>query len=251
MMTGRVDYDRTAAGYDRGRALPLEGLREWRAALAAHLPATGGSPVLDLGAGTGLFAAAIATWFDARVVAVEPSEGMRRRARQARPHPRVLLVGGTAERLPLRDRSCGGAWLSTVIHHFADLPGCARELRRVLRPGGPVLIRTAFPGRLDGITLFRFFPGAARVAETFPTVEATVGAFEAAGFAFQALQPVPQVTAPSLRAAVERVRSRADTTLQALGDGEFAAGLAAMERAAAAEAAPSPIVDHLDLLVVR
>jgi SAM-dependent methyltransferase len=234
----RVDYDRMAAGYDRGRALPLEGLREWRAALAAHLPATGGSPVLDLGAGTGLFAAAIATWFDARVVAVEPSEGMRRRARQARPHPRVLLVGGTAERLPL-------------IHHFADLPGCARELRRVLRPGGPVLIRTAFPGRLDGITLFRFFPGAARVAETFPTVEATVGAFEAAGFAFQALQPVPQVTAPSLRAAVERVRSRADTTLQALGDGEFAAGLAAMERAAAAEAAPSPIVDHLDLLVVR
>jgi hypothetical protein len=171
-MTGRVDYDRMAASYDRGRELPLEGLREWRAALAVHPPVTGGSPVLDLGAGTGLFAAAIATWFD-----------------------------------------------------FAGLPGCARELRRVLRPGGPVLIRTAFPGRLDGITLFRLFPGAARVAETFPTVEATVGAFEAAGFAFQALRPVPQVTAPSLRAAVERVRLRADTTLQALGDGEFAAGL--------------------------
>jgi predicted RNA methylase len=34
--------------------------------------------VLDLGAGTGLFAAAIASWFDAEVVAVEPSAGMRR-----------------------------------------------------------------------------------------------------------------------------------------------------------------------------
>jgi hypothetical protein len=78
------------------------------------------------------------------------------------------------------------------------------------------------------------------VAETYPTVEATVRAFEAAGFAFQALQPVPQVTAPSLRAAVERVRLRADTTLQALGDGELAAGLAAMERAAAAETTPPP-----------
>ena len=41
----------------------------------------------------------------------------------------VAWVGGQAERLPLRDGCCGGAWLSTVIHHLADLPGCARELR--------------------------------------------------------------------------------------------------------------------------
>ena len=169
----RVDYDQMAVSYDRGRALSPEGLEGWRAALTVWLPPTGGLPVLDLGAGTGLFATAIASWFDVAVVA--------------------------AERLPLRDGCCGGAWLSTVIHHLADLPGCARELRRVLRAGGPMLIRNSFPDRHQGISLF----GAGRIADTFPTVEATAAAFEA------------------------------DSTLQLLPDEEFVKGLAALERAAA------------------
>ena len=247
----RVDYDQMAASYGRGRALSLEGLEGWRAALAAYLPPPGDLPVLDLGAGTGLFATAVATWFDARVVAVEPSAGMRRQARLALSHARVAYVGGQAERLPVRDGCCGGAWLSTVIHHLGDLPRCAGELRRVLQAGSPVLIRSSFPGRHEGITLFRFFPGAGRIADTFPTVEATVATFEAAGFAFKALQQVPQVSAPNLRASVERVRLRADSTLQPLSDDEFAQGLAALERAAAAETTPTPVVDHLDLLVLR
>jgi hypothetical protein len=113
-----------------------------------------------------------------------------------------------------------------------------------------VLICSSFPDRHQGISLFRFFPGAGRIADTFPTVEATVAAFEAAGFSFQALQQVPQVSAPSLRAALERVRLRADSTLQLLPDEEFAQGLAALERAAA-ETTPTPVVDHLDLLVLR
>ncbi len=57
----RVDYDQMAASYDHGRALSPEGLEGWRAALAAWLPPPDGLPVLDLGAGTGLFATAIAT----------------------------------------------------------------------------------------------------------------------------------------------------------------------------------------------
>ena len=247
----RVDYDQMAARYDRGRALSLEGLEAWRAALAAWWPPPSGRPVLDLGSGTGLFATAIATWFDAHVVAVEPSAEMRRQAQQVRPHNRVAYLGGRAERLPLRDGCCGGAWLSTVIHHLGDLPGCARELRRVLHPGSRVLIRSSFPGRHAGITLFRFFPGAGRIADTFPTVEATVAAFVTAGFVFERLQQVPQVSAPSLRAAMERVRLRADSALQPLPDEEFAQGLAALEQAVAAEPTPTPVIDYLDLLVLR
>jgi ubiquinone/menaquinone biosynthesis C-methylase UbiE len=250
-MIPRVDYDQMAAVYERSRAMPLEALEEWRAALAGYLPSVSGLPVLDLGAGTGLFAAALATWFEVRVVGVEPSARMRRHAHEARSHPGVAYVGGRAERLPLRDRCCSGAWLSTVIHHIGDLARCALEVQRVLAPGGPVLIRSAFPGRHERITLFRFFPGAQRIAETFPTVEATVAAFATAGFAFEVLRPVPQVSAPSLRAAVDRVRMRADSTLKLLSDEQFAEGLAALERAAAAEATPTPVVDYLDLLVLR
>ena len=108
-----VDYDELAAVYDRDRAVPLEALEPWRVALAAYLPPASGLPVLDLGAGTGLFAVAIAQWFGTGVVAVEPSEGMRRHARATRAHPRVAYVGGLGEQLPLRDGCCDSAWLST------------------------------------------------------------------------------------------------------------------------------------------
>ncbi len=205
----RVDYDQMAPSYEHGRAMPLNALEKWRAALAAYLPPATGLPVLDLGAGTGLFATALGTWFEVRVVGVEPAAEMRRHARQARSHPRVAYVGGQAERLLLRDQCCGGAWLSTVIHHIGDLARCALEVRRTLAPGGPVLIRSSFPGRHES-SLFRFFPGARRIAETFPTVEATVAAFATGGFAFEALRPVLQVSAPSLRALVDRVRLRAN-----------------------------------------
>jgi predicted RNA methylase len=57
----RVDYTAMASDYVRGRALPPEGMEPWRAAIQPYLPAgLAGPPVLDLGAGTGQFAAAIA-----------------------------------------------------------------------------------------------------------------------------------------------------------------------------------------------
>jgi SAM-dependent methyltransferase len=248
----RIDYDgHIATVYDRGRAVPLDGLAAWRTALARYLPPQSGLPVLDLGAGTGLFAVALAEWFGVEVIAVEPAAAMRREALRKRPHPRVTYLAGHAAAIPVGDGQCGSAWLSTVIHHIPDLRACARELRRVLHPGERVLIRSAFPGRLDGITLFRFFPEARRIAEGFPSIAATVAAFAPAGFAPEALESVPQVTADSLRAWCERVRLRADSTLQPLDDAVFARRLAEAERAAAEETPARPVVDRLDLLVLR
>jgi ubiquinone/menaquinone biosynthesis C-methylase UbiE len=92
----RIDYDQVAAVYDTDRAVALQTQAPWRAALAGYLPPASGLPVLDLGAGTGLFAAAIAHWFDTTVIAVEPSEGMRQAARTRRADPRVAYVAGSA-----------------------------------------------------------------------------------------------------------------------------------------------------------
>jgi ubiquinone/menaquinone biosynthesis C-methylase UbiE len=252
----RVDYDRMAADYVEGRVLPPEGMEPWRAAIAPWVPegVAGRSPVLDLGAGTGQFAAAIAGWFGVEVVAVEPSGGMRAQAARAHPHPGVRWVAGVGERLPLGDGACAWAWVSTVVHHLDDLERAAGELRRVVRPGGPVLVRQAFPGRMDAITLYdRYFPGAARalvVAGGLPSVERVSAAF-AAGFRTEALQRVGQVSATSLAAYRDKVRLRADTGLALLPDEEFAAGLAALDRAVEAETTPVPVVDRLDLLVLR
>ncbi len=121
----RIDYDeRAAAAFQAGRQLPLAGLGQWRAAITRHLAPMAGMRILDLGAGTGMWAVALASWYDAGVVAVEPSAAMRARSSC------VAMIGGDAMALPLGAASMDGAWLSTVLHHLSDLPAAARELAR-------------------------------------------------------------------------------------------------------------------------
>jgi SAM-dependent methyltransferase len=250
----RVDYDRMAADYLEGRVLPAAGMERWRDAIAPWLPAGAGGPVLDLGAGTGQFAAAIAGWFGVEVVAVEPSDGMRRAAR-AFAHPAVVWVGGGPSgcRCGTKPVDWPGCRPWSTISTTLDT--AAAELRRVLRPGGPVLVRQAFPGRMGEINLYRrFFPAAGErlVAQgELPAVERVAAAFAAAGFRVEALQPAAQVSAPSLAAYRDKVRFRADTGLRLLPDDQFAAGLAALDRAVEAETTPRPVIDRLDLLVLR
>lgn len=246
----RIDYDRMAAAYDRGRAKTLDTLDGWRLAVAPYLGRGLDAPVLDLGSGTGIWSNALAQWFGVTVVAVEPAEGMRAVARGNQP-AQAHLVGGTAEAIPLRDGSCAAAWLSTVIHHFEDLGRAAVELERVLRPGAPVLIRSGFPGRLEEVFLYRFFPAARRVAETFPTVDEVVRTFGAVGFRMASLQRVRQLPASSMQAFCERVQTmrHADSALAPLTDGEFAEGMAWLEAAAVSGAKPQP--SGIDLLVLR
>ena len=138
-----------------GHPVPARGLGLPYGRLTGHhLAPRPGMRVLDLGAGTGTWATALASWYGIGVVAVEPSAAMRARSRCE------AMLGGHATALPLAPATMDGAWLSTVIHHLPDLPAAAGELRRVLRPGAPVLIRNAFPGRHHGIGLFRYWPEA-------------------------------------------------------------------------------------------
>ncbi|SHE57515.1 class I SAM-dependent methyltransferase [Streptoalloteichus hindustanus] len=242
-----IPYDHTtAAAYRTAREVPREGLVWWRAAVEPYV--RGSELVVDVGAGTGAFATAFAEWFDVRVTAVDPSPAMRALIPA---HPLVDVVAGTAESLPLADDAADAAWISTAIHHVTDLDAAARELRRVLCLGAPVLIRSVFPGRHEGVRLFRYFPEATRELSAFPTVERVCAAFADAGFErVLSLGLVPQQTAPSLRVAAERIRREADTVLRGLSDEEFAEGMNRMWASVAAEDHPAPVVDHLDLLVL-
>ena len=139
------------------RGLALDAIAPWRDAVTPWLAGdTASLPILDGGAGTGQFTAAFRAWLDRDVIALEPAAAMRRTARSLlADDPRQRWLAGRLEDLPLASSCCGAAWLSTVVHHVTDLARCARELRRVLVPGAPILVRGAFPGRHDGITLLR------------------------------------------------------------------------------------------------
>jgi ubiquinone/menaquinone biosynthesis C-methylase UbiE len=240
----RIDYsDAAAAAFQASRELPPDALSGWRAAISRHLAPRPGMAVLDLGAGTGTWATALAAWYGINVVAVEPSPAMRARSRWP------VMLGGHATALPLAPATMDGAWLSTVVHHLPDLPAAARELHRVLRPGAPVLIRSAFPGRHHGTVLFRYWPEAIAALDTFPSIASVRTAFTAAGFSYLTLEPVRQVTAPSLAAIAATAQREAHTPLMLITDDAYQAGLARLRAAATTE--PGPVIDTLDLLVLR
>lgn len=246
----RTDYDTMSRVYDAGRAMASEWVEEWRAVLTPYLADLDGH-VADVGSGTGIWASFITGWFGVPVIGIEPSMGMRQSAAQERRSSRIAYVGGEAEHLPLRDRSCGALWMSTVIHHVPNLDAAAHEVRRVLRDGAPLLIRQAFSGRHDGIPWTRFFPAALKVAQQrHPTVEAVVETFAKAGFAQQAVERVTEIAARDLHDYARKIATRADSCLSAISDDEFEAGLAELGRAAA-KTPSEPVTATLDLLVLR
>lgn len=241
----RVDYDKQSAVYDQGRTLPPEAIAIWMVTARRHVGEA--ERILDLGAGTGRFSAALADTFDADVYAVEPSPGMRSHA-LTKPHERVHVLAGAAEALPLPEAFIDFAWLSNVIHHFDDIAAAATELRRVVKTGGSVLVRTAFAGTAVE-SLYRFFPGARRFVDSFPSLQEVITAFEQAGFASFYTEKVQQLLAHRLADLVERTRKRADTALELLTDEEFEQGMRELEEAARTDS--EPVYDVLDLLVVR
>lgn len=246
----RTDYDAMSAVYDKGRAMPAEWVDEWRTAVTPYLEGLD-APVADIGAGAGIWSAFIASWFAQQVVAIEPSSGMRRRAVENRRESGISYVAGEAEHLPLRDRSCAAAWMSTVVHHFRDLPTAAREARRVVRDGGSVLMRQGFSGRHDDILWTQAFPSALAIAERrHPSIDAVVGTFEAAGFRHERTQRVSEIAAANLDEYVKKIETRADSTLTLIDDDEFEDGLRQL-RTMAENAPAEPVTATLDLVVFR
>jgi SAM-dependent methyltransferase len=90
--------------------------------------------VADLGAGTGILSRLLRT-LGHEVIAVEPDAQMR--ARLAEVSPGVAVLGGTAEEIPLADRSVD-ALVAGQAYHWFDPVRARPEIARVLRPGGVV-----------------------------------------------------------------------------------------------------------------
>ncbi|MFT8243691.1 class I SAM-dependent methyltransferase [Roseomonas sp. BN140053] len=134
-------FDDTAPQYDRINAVFSLGTGAWyrrQALLRAGLRP--GMRVLDVAVGTGLVAreAARVVGDPGAVTGLDPSRGMLAEAR--RQLPGIGLVQGRAEALPLPDGSVDFLSMGYALRHVAELGAAFAEYRRVLRPGGTVLL---------------------------------------------------------------------------------------------------------------
>lgn len=107
-----------------------------------------GPVVADLGCGTGF----LATWLaerGAQVIAVDHSERMLGQARQRARDGAVTFRRGELDALPLDAAEVDAAFGNLVWHHVADLDATAREVFRVLRPGGVIVLSDLLPHESD------------------------------------------------------------------------------------------------------
>jgi 2-polyprenyl-6-hydroxyphenyl methylase/3-demethylubiquinone-9 3-methyltransferase len=105
-----------------------------------------GDRVLDLGCGDGAFTAVLAD-AGTDVVGAEVAQAALERARRAHPGLPLELVAVDGP-LPFGDQAFDLVWASEVIEHVADTGPWLSEVRRVLAPGGRLLITTPSHGRL-------------------------------------------------------------------------------------------------------
>jgi len=104
-----------------------------------------GLRILDAGCGPGLYAQELVAR-GADVAGFDVSPDMVRLARRRVPSGATFRVHGLDQRLDwLGDASVDGALLALVIHHVDDRVGALREIHRVLRPGGFLVVSTHHP----------------------------------------------------------------------------------------------------------
>jgi 2-polyprenyl-3-methyl-5-hydroxy-6-metoxy-1,4-benzoquinol methylase len=110
-----------------------------------------GDSVLDVGCGEGSFAAELAS-LGASVVGIDVAEEPLRRARELHPELDLRVVDGEGS-WELAVSSFDVVWAGEVIEHVADTAGWLSEVRRVLRPGGRLLLSTPAHGPLTMLRL--------------------------------------------------------------------------------------------------
>jgi ubiquinone/menaquinone biosynthesis C-methylase UbiE len=179
VMDRNVDYDTVAAGYDcRYDENAYTGTQRKLLRFVGEDPEI---RVLEVGCGTGY-------WLD---ILARPGrrlwglDGSARMLALAKPRTsRTCLVLGSAEYLPWRDASFDRLFCINAFHHFGDKHAFLKEVRRVLKPNGSVMIVGLDPHTgLDRWYIYDYFEEVLDIdRRRYPSAASIRAWMEASGF---------------------------------------------------------------------
>jgi ubiquinone/menaquinone biosynthesis C-methylase UbiE len=223
-VSSKPDFGARAATYDELRPTDENWWEVYEALVREGDLA--GRRVLDVGCGTGRFAAQLSP--QARVWAVDQSPQMLDVARARAPG--VRFREASVDALPFKDGWFERATMWLVIH-LVDRPRTLAELRRVLGPGGRLAIAT-FDSSYFGLFWFRdYFPSMEEIDRArFPTRSDFEAELPMAAFGAPRFTRISQRATVSRDVALERIRGRHIATFDLISDGEYRAGLERAER---------------------
>jgi len=152
-------FDQVAKNYDRtNTVLSMGNDRMWRAATTRAVAPRRGQRILDLAAGTGASSVALAR-SGARVVAADFSPGMI--AEGERRHggiPNLTFVQADATALPFDEGEFDTVTMSFGLRNVHDPKKALRELLRVTKPGGRLVVcEFSHPPSRSFNGLYRFY----------------------------------------------------------------------------------------------
>jgi ubiquinone/menaquinone biosynthesis C-methylase UbiE len=182
--------------------------------------------VLDVGCGTGNYAASLTESTGCLVSGVDPSQRMLDRARGAARWE--SLAQGSAENLPFGDDSFDVVMSTDVIHHIGDRDAYFREAARILRPGGHIVTVTDshddIPRRRP---LSSHFPDTVSVElQRYPPVPRMLAEMTRAGFVEPSLVGVSHDYELD---DIQAYRDRAFSSLLLIEDESFRRGVGRLE----------------------
>lgn len=221
------DFSRLAERYDE-----LRNKGEWWPELVELVVELGdlrGRRVLDVGSGTGKWAAVLAERYGCKVWGIDASPEMLGVAQKRVPSGVGLRVG-RAEQLPFKD-----AWfervLMNLVLHLTNRGAALGEVYRVLEPGGIITIVTFDYSHFEHYLLGPYFPSfEARDKERFPSATVLEQELQAAGFRSVRLTRFTQREEVAKEFLLARIRGKHISTFQLIDDDEYRAGLERAER---------------------
>jgi len=194
----RSMFDNIASRYDLLNSLLSLGIyKHWRRRLVeATRPLPDNAKILDVATGTGDIAIALAKLNPASVVGIDISERMlelgKKKVKDLGYDQRVSLQPGDAEDIRFPDNEFDAATVAYGVRNFENLEKGLREMLRVLKPGGKLVIlefmkprNTLFAG------LFRFY-----FTQVLPRIGGAVSANKQAySYLPESVESFPQGTA--------------------------------------------------------
>jgi ubiquinone/menaquinone biosynthesis C-methylase UbiE len=205
--------------------------------------ASGKPRILDLGCGTGHYAAAIAGLTGTPVWGVDPSSMMLREARVQTPACHFAEMAG--EHLALASGAFNLCYMVDMVHHASNLDAMLSEVGRVLAPGGTVCVATLSHEALEHWEpCARYFPSSVRLNQArFPALARLYSGLESVGFHSLDVKTLPH--RDHVR-DVEVFANRGYSILHLIPGSEFEAGMRAMR----ADAEQGPILDEFDYSLI-